>query len=175
MGQRTCSGCGCEVGPYIQQCLPCRFWTKVEKTETCWLWKSACTQKGYGIIRLGGRSGRNAGAHRFAYEMCVGPIPDGLQIDHLCRVPACVNPDHLEPVTPQENVVRSARFRVTHCPRGHEYTEANTYYEKATKRRCRACAVEWQARYRAEHRDELRAYFRAFRQRRRDALEAVGR
>lgn len=106
---------------------PERFWPKVNKTETCWLWVGNINTKGYGMFGL------NRGlvsAHRFAYVLLVGPIPEGLHIDHLCRVRHCVNPDHLEPVTPQENVRRGLHGVLrsqTHCVNGHERTVENTY------------------------------------------------
>lgn len=85
------------------------------------------------------------GAHRYAYEHFIGPIPEGLQVDHLCRVRNCVNPDHLEAVTCRENVLRgdgvaAANARATHCPQGHAYDEANTYTWTNGGRHCRACA-----------------------------------
>lgn len=118
-----------------------RFWSKVEKTDGCWLWTGALNGGGYGRFNVG----RRLYAHRAAYLMFVGPIPDGLQIDHLCRVRHCVNPDHLEPVTHAENVRRGevgTRERMrTHCPHGHEYTEANTYvHPRDGSRKCMACA-----------------------------------
>jgi len=78
-----------------------RFWTHVEKTETCWLWTGAVQNSGYAMVRVPGRKMRVA--HRIAYQMCVGPIPDGSVIDHKCRVRHCVNPDHLQAVSPREN------------------------------------------------------------------------
>lgn len=86
-----------------------RFWRLVEKGDpsSCWIWTGKKGSKGYGLAHVDG--GRQAQAHRVAYELLVGPIPDGLEIDHTCNVRPCVNPDHLEPVTHAENVRR--RFR----------------------------------------------------------------
>ena len=82
-----------------------RFWFKVEKTESCWLWQGSMTAKGYGEFRW---EGRKRYAHRLTYEMAHGPIPLGMQIDHKCRVPRCVNPVHLQAVTPQQNLENRA-------------------------------------------------------------------
>jgi hypothetical protein len=118
-----------------------RFWSRVNKTETCWLWTGATVAGGYGCLRADGRPLR---AHRVAYELTVGPIPDGLVLDHLCRTPACVRPDHLEPVTQRENILRgtspAAQFAAaTHCKRGHEFTPENTMRRKGSTRECRTC------------------------------------
>lgn len=80
-----------------------RFWAKVNKTGDCWLWTGWRTN-GYGRFTTNGKNWR---AHRFAFEEMRGPIPEGLQLDHLCRVRHCVNPDHLEPVTRQQNMLRA--------------------------------------------------------------------
>lgn len=80
-----------------------RFWAQVDKTQTCWLWTGSGTPTGYGQI---GVNGRKQYVHRYAYELLVGPIPEGLTIDHLCRNPPCVNPSHMEPVTQAENTRR---------------------------------------------------------------------
>lgn len=85
-----------------------RFELYYEKSDGCWLWTGVLSYDGYGRFRADNRS---TGAHRFAYEYYVGPIPDGLQIDHLCRVHNCVNPAHLEPVTPAENQRRGREAR----------------------------------------------------------------
>jgi len=92
------------LSAYLDE-LPDRFWDKVqaEPNTGCWLWDANTTRGGYGHFKV---SGRMVYAHRLAYEKLVGPIPDGLSLDHLCRVPGCVNPDHLEPVTHAENVRR---------------------------------------------------------------------
>lgn len=118
-----------------------RFWAKVTKTETCWLWTAYKSNGGYGRIKI---SGRMVPAHRVAYELLVGPIPAGLEIDHLCRVRNCVNPDHLEPVTRAVNTLRgtspSAQHAVkTHCDNGHPFDAANTYLRPTGGRACRAC------------------------------------
>lgn len=118
-----------------------RFDEKYEVAETgCWLW-TANQSKGYGLFWL---RGKVRAAHRVAYERHVGQIPEGLQLDHLCRTPLCVNPTHLEPVSHRENQLRGIGFvsqnaRVTHCPHGHPYDETNTYITYTGSRRCRAC------------------------------------
>ena len=110
--------------------------------DGCWIWNGSKTSGGYGKYTARGKS---RSAHRGVYELLVGPIPDGMQLDHLCRVRACVNPLHLEPVTQRENLLRgetlAARHAaVTECPRGHAYTEDNTYYRSdRTGRDCKAC------------------------------------
>lgn len=107
--------------------------------DGCWVWQRGRTKNGYG---------RAAGVytHRLAYELAHGPIPDGTEIDHLCRVRACCNPAHLEAVTHAENVARGARAMATHCKRGHEYTLANTRLVP-NGRACRACHREYQRAY----------------------------
>lgn len=115
----------------------------------CWIWQGATHASGYGVIRIA--DDQNAYAHRFFYEHHIGPIPEGLTIDHLCRVHACVNPEHLEPVTLRENCQRfihPASLR-THCVRGHAFDEANTYRNPAGRRECRACSRMRDAAYRA--------------------------
>lgn len=121
--------------------LPPRFWAKVElQADGCWLWIAARTTTGYGTYTVEGATRR---AHRVSYEVLIGEIPVGLVLDHLCRVRACVNPQHLEPVTHQVNLLRgetsAARNAArTHCNYGHPFDEANTGSDGG-KRRCRAC------------------------------------
>jgi len=115
-----------------------RFWSKVNKTETCWLW-TASTVRGYGSF---GANGVVVRAHRWSYERIVGPVQPGLQLDHLCRIRRCVNPAHLEPVAQATNVRRGNGGKnwrdKTHCPSGHEYTQGNVRYYR-NSRHCREC------------------------------------
>ena len=126
-----------------------RFMEKVspEPNSGCWLWTSAVNQKGYGRFNLNSIARK---AHRISYEIHKGPIPTGLQIDHICRVTCCVNPDHLEAVTCEENVRRSVlRGPVkTHCPKGHPYSGDNLYPNPNGRRACRTCRNHATARYR---------------------------
>ena len=142
--------------------LPDRFTAKLRIAEDgCWIWQAAL-RNGYGAFLL---SGKMRGAHRVAYELAVGPVPAGLELDHLCRNRACVNPAHLEPVTSAENKRRSPLVRreqgrrgrevavaralaQTSCSNGHQYTPENTYRRPDGARQCRACQREAAARYR---------------------------
>ena len=124
-----------------------RFWPKVRlDIAGCWLWQGAIGSDGYGRIR--GDDGITKRPHRVAWELAVGPIPDGLQLDHLCRVRACVRPSHLEVVTNRENTLRGTspiadHARATECGRGHVYSDATTAYTRSGKRRCLICEREW--------------------------------
>lgn len=101
----------------------------------CWIYGGKLMNTGYGSIHV---DGVPTLTHRFSYEVHVGPIPDGLHIDHLCRVRACCNPEHLEPVTQAENNRRAAR-KLDHCKRGHAFDETNTYVSPDGMRQCRTC------------------------------------
>lgn len=143
-----------------------RFWAKVAIDPSgCLIWTASGFSTGYGQFKHGGRT---LTAHRFAYTALVGPIPDGLVLDHLCRNKRCVTPDCLEPVTDQVNILRgtapaASNAAQTHCLNGHPFDEANTRVTRAGKRQCRACARERRiARYEA-NRAEINEYKRAWR------------
>lgn len=133
----------------------------------CWL-MGGRLRNGYALIR--DAEGRQRDAHRVVYEEYVGPIPEGLQLDHVCHTldkdcaggtscphRRCVNPAHLEPVTQRENALRGVSFSAanaakTHCANGHEYTPENTYYRTPTHRVCRICNnAAYRAYYRRKH------------------------
>lgn len=118
------------------------FWSRVDKTETCWLWLGAKTGPGYGNLVV---EGRNWLAHRYSWTITRGPIPEGGVMDHLCRVRHCVNPDHLEVVDHRTNLLRGDTITAlaasrTHCPHGHAYDEENTIRDKRG-RRCWRCRI----------------------------------
>lgn len=143
-----------------------RFWSKVEKGSDCWLWKAALSIGGYGTFHVSGGNTVTKGrvrvyAHRWAYEQVKGPIPDGLELDHLCRTRNCVNPDHLEPVTHAENHERRAGFKTgpynvgDSCKRGHPRTPENTGINVYGYRYCRPCARAVSARCAAKRKSEV--------------------
>ena len=156
-----CAFCTEEILPSAQRCRNCRrgiadasieetherFWSRVEKTASCWIWRGTVRGE-YGRFKI---RGVYFTAHRLSYEWLVGPIPEGLTLDHVrargCSSTLCVNPAHLEPVTMKENLARgespSARAtRATHCPKNHPYSGKNLIVSKSGFRRCRSCKRE---------------------------------
>ncbi len=127
----------------------------VNEDTGCWEWIAHKMPAGYGRVWDGEK---DTLAHRVAYELFVGPISAGLQIDHLCRVTSCVNPSHLEAVTCRENLLRgdtttARNAKKTHCIHGHEFTAANTYHHKhrsTTARSCRICTLAKNRRWKAQ-------------------------
>lgn len=132
-----------------------RFWRKVAKTnDGCWIWTGAKSDTGYGTFNLG--RGHTVLVHRLSYQLAKGNIPVGLELDHLCRNKACVNPEHLQPVTRSVNTLRGngplltkLKFAAkTHCPNGHPYDEANTFINADGHRGCLICRREKTRRHR---------------------------
>lgn len=160
-----------------------RFWIKVDKNGplpverpdlgNCWVWRTA--KRDSTRVSFVVKSGSKVLAHRMGYELIVGPIPDGLVLDHLCRRPRCVRFSHLEPVTQATNIARglgpallrewdAKKRALTHCKWGHEYTPPNTRIKKNGTRGCKACArrsfAEW--RKRPDVRERQNAYHREY-------------
>lgn len=122
-----------------------RFMQKIRYTAYgCWEWTASRHQWGYGYFFF---EGKVTVAHRASYQLFVGPIPEGCEIDHLCRNPCCANPNHLEAVPHIVNCQRGVAGAIvaemsrskTHCPQGHPYDDENTIHSKSGKRKCRAC------------------------------------
>ena len=118
--------------------------SKVRKSDGCWLWAGGRTEAGYGRFSVGGAS---RSAHRMVYQVLRGPVDPSLDLDHLCRNPRCVNPEHLEPVTHRENLLRgdtvSGRQAAKDtCSQGHPFSPENTHIRPGGGRRCRACDNE---------------------------------
>lgn len=129
---------------------------KIEKTNSCWLWKGSITDRGYGQYS-------SKLVHRLIWQLKNGPVPKGLELDHLCRVRSCVNPVHLEAVTHAENNRRgnspsAMAMRKTHCFRGHRLSEDNIYRHKGKKsakrknwRICKECHIINNAKFKAKN------------------------
>jgi hypothetical protein len=129
-----------------------RVWP--EPNSGCHLWAGSTSDWGYGQVRV---KGKRVMAHRYAYEKKRGPIPPGLDLDHLCRVRCCVNPDHLEPVTRRENTLRgvgqaAVHARKTHCPYGHALAAARPAGKQKRHRACLPCHAAHERRRRARRR-----------------------
>lgn len=154
------------VAPVQQEDIE-RFLDKIspEPNSGCWLWAGTIRGHGYGAFWMGGTYWP---AHRIAYELWQAEIPNGLEIDHLCRVKSCVNPAHLEPVTHRENILRAAALGIvgkantekTHCKRGHPFDAENTYIFQGRYRACRICRRSARRRrYYNEHGRQLPDHF----------------
>lgn len=123
-----------------------RFWPRVEKTDTCWLWHGTLMRNGYGTFTVRGPLRRQM-AHHLTYRLDGRAIPEGYLLDHICRVRNCVNPDHLRPLTNRENVLlgigpTAINAQKTYCSKGHEFTPENTWRDRRGGRRCRTCHNE---------------------------------
>lgn len=158
--------------------LPARFWSKVGVSKAgCWVWIASIGSHGYGQITIDGAPRL---AHRLAYEALVGTISEGLECDHLCRVRACCNPCHIEPVTHRENSRRgigpaAMNARKTHCDSGHSLSGDNLHITPDGYRRCRACFRAHQASRRRENGDDVREYERTNRAKNRAHVNDVHR
>lgn len=144
---------------------PSRFWAKVEKTSDCWLWRGAADKLGYGFFSNPfSRTPKMLRAYRLSYEIAKGKIPANRVLDHVCRNPRCVNPDHLEAVTMRENTLRgigptAKQARSTHCPQGHIYD----YAYPDGRRGCRKCMNKQTVEWNKKHRDVVNEYQRKWR------------
>ncbi|KKN63763.1 hypothetical protein LCGC14_0498670 [marine sediment metagenome] len=123
-----------------------RFLAKIDIVDDCWVWTGSKRGRGYGGFWF---NRHQVYVHRFAYQVYIGPIPEGLQIDHLCRNLVCINPQHLEVVTQKENIFRGENFTAinaakTHCPQGHPYDLFNTYFSLEGERKCRICRRDFE-------------------------------
>lgn len=145
-GDCDCAGAAGDV--VVQVSALSRLLAKVSKNpETgCWMWNGCIHRLGYGAFRL---NGKIIGAHQAAYALMVGDVPNGHELDHKCRNRSCCNPDHLEPVTHEENMARGLNATKTHCKWGHEFTSGNIIMSRTGSRNCRECARRRNREYRA--------------------------
>ncbi len=120
-----------------------RFWSKIDKTDTCWLWTGGKRGE-YGIFN---HDGGDTYAHRLSYALAKGPIPDGLEINHLCFATLCVNPAHLEAIPKSENLSRAKRKPKTRCAQGHPWVPENIGFNRW--RYCLICSRVSKAKYKS--------------------------
>lgn len=154
------------LGPYQPRDVSFRFAEKVFVNEFtgCWIWRGCTGEGGYGQFQAADLSGAPncvQPVHRVAYESFYGPIPEGLDLDHLCSRRNCVNPRHLEPVTRRENLMRgdtipARKAAQTHCGKGHEFTLENTYMQKNGTRNCRICRRQLYREWAEQNRERRR-------------------
>ena len=134
-----------------------KFWSRVKKTENCWLWTGTHVEQGYGYFSLRGKS---VLAHRFSYQLKFGNIPAGLQLDHTCRVKDCVNPAHLEAVTHSENQRRKWGYRnntpKTKCVRNHPLNKESIYVDKRGRKSCKSCKALSSKQYQLRNKEALK-------------------
>lgn len=159
--RRLCSMPGCErvartrgrCDPHKYRSFAERFWARVDRSGPCWLWLGPTDKHGYGHAqaykRLSGRP------YQFAYWLTHGAVPEGLEIDHICRNRACVRPSHLRAVTHLENGIAQIAD-TTHCVNGHEYTDDNTRWWRRANGRMARCCVTCKRAYQAELRARKR-------------------
>ena|SRR3990167_9907799 len=173
-----------------------RFWAKVLKTDFCWVWTARsyirdkhrpnASRYKYGMFDVSWRPTKSIPAHRMAYILANGCIPNDLQIDHLCRNTLCVNPKHLEAVTHRENLIRSPSLnmqahRNKTCTKGHPLTKENAYVHKNKNPRCKICTHRWQHTQRKRisadpmKLNHQQRYQKLYRQKHRDRLRKYGR
>lgn len=170
----------------MNESLKERFWSKVSKNGPipenrpelgpCWQWIGGVNSSGYGQFYIERQPHRS---HIISYRLIVGKVPEGLELDHLCRNRRCVRPTHLEPVTHRVNCLRGISpaaicAQKTECSKGHPFTVENTYVDRLGKRHCRTCRKaankKWVAEISPERAEELRAYNARYRARNREKI-----
>ena len=145
--------------PRVASSVEKRFWAKVDKTKLCWRWTGTKSADGYGYFSVSPGSSPVL-AHRVAYELTRGSIPEGLVVSHLCGNPSCVRPEHLKAQTWRETVlsgrgITADEARREKCPQGHPYTPENTILDREGKRHCRECNRVRSREYQRRKKDQL--------------------
>jgi hypothetical protein len=142
-----------------------KFFDRVCKKSKCWIWQGVVNHDGYGRFLV---NGKYKMAHRFSYELKHGkilPYPE-FEVDHLCKVRNCVNPDHLEVVKHVVNIRRGGNSKKTHCIHGHIFDEENTLYTKSGARQCKKCRDLKAKKYREENSEKIKKYLKKYREKR---------